>query len=244
MAATSSNHAELLAIHEASRECIWLRSVIQHIRESCGISSISDNPTLQTACDKLHNNLSQKAAVVWLFVALAITSSCTASLTSFLTIQNRDPLVTNVETLRKTRAKVGCNGNSFVVKYLENVLKFEPQNIEKIYVEDNYSVALKSGKIAANFLGVPYMKVLLAKNCKGFMVGESFKVGGSGFLFLKDASLLSDISQAVLNVSESGTLLTLEESMLKSYTYSKSEDDYVEYSLRFDIFWGLFAITL
>ncbi|XP_074364022.1 secreted RxLR effector protein 161-like [Apium graveolens] len=42
MATTSSNHAELLAIHEASRECIWLRSVIQHIRESCGLSSISD----------------------------------------------------------------------------------------------------------------------------------------------------------------------------------------------------------
>ncbi|XP_040951154.1 secreted RxLR effector protein 161-like [Gossypium hirsutum] len=29
--ATSSNHAEILAIHEASRECVWLRSVIHHI---------------------------------------------------------------------------------------------------------------------------------------------------------------------------------------------------------------------
>ncbi|KAL8155915.1 hypothetical protein AgCh_001101 [Apium graveolens] len=56
MAATSSNHAELLAIHEASRECIWLRSVIQHIRESCGLSSISDSPTVlfedNSACIK------------------------------------------------------------------------------------------------------------------------------------------------------------------------------------------------
>ncbi|XP_049370351.1 secreted RxLR effector protein 161-like [Solanum verrucosum] len=26
--ATSSNHAEIIAIHEASRECVWLRSVI------------------------------------------------------------------------------------------------------------------------------------------------------------------------------------------------------------------------
>jgi len=33
---TSSNHAELLALHEASRECVWLRSLIQHIQESCG----------------------------------------------------------------------------------------------------------------------------------------------------------------------------------------------------------------
>ena len=36
---TSSNHAEILAIHEASQECVWLRSVIQHIRQTCGLSS-------------------------------------------------------------------------------------------------------------------------------------------------------------------------------------------------------------
>lgn len=37
--ATSSNHAEILALHEASRECIWLRSVIHHIQKTCGLSS-------------------------------------------------------------------------------------------------------------------------------------------------------------------------------------------------------------
>ena len=44
--ATSSNHSEILAMHEASRECVWLRSMIQHIRESCGLSSIKNNPTV------------------------------------------------------------------------------------------------------------------------------------------------------------------------------------------------------
>ena len=34
MVATSSNHSEILEIHEASRECIWLRSMIHHIQES------------------------------------------------------------------------------------------------------------------------------------------------------------------------------------------------------------------
>nr|GEU67133.1 putative ribonuclease H-like domain-containing protein [Tanacetum cinerariifolium] len=43
MSATSSNHAEILAIHEASREC-----VIQHICESCGISSGHEAPTVYT----------------------------------------------------------------------------------------------------------------------------------------------------------------------------------------------------
>ncbi|KAF3677471.1 hypothetical protein FXO37_04804 [Capsicum annuum] len=35
--ATSSNHAEIIAIHEASRECVWLRSMIYLIREKCGV---------------------------------------------------------------------------------------------------------------------------------------------------------------------------------------------------------------
>lgn len=40
MVAISSNHSELLVIHKASRECNWVRSMIQHIRETCGLSSI------------------------------------------------------------------------------------------------------------------------------------------------------------------------------------------------------------
>ena len=54
MVATSSNHSELLAIHEASRECMWLRSMIQHIRDSSGLSPISNTTTSlyedNTAC--------------------------------------------------------------------------------------------------------------------------------------------------------------------------------------------------
>ncbi|KAM3398701.1 secreted RxLR effector protein like [Capsicum galapagoense] len=35
--ATSSNHAEIIAIHEASRECVWLRSMIHIIREKYSV---------------------------------------------------------------------------------------------------------------------------------------------------------------------------------------------------------------
>ncbi|WKA11447.1 hypothetical protein VitviT2T_028944 [Vitis vinifera] len=46
MVATSSNHLEILAIHEISRECVWLRSMIQHIQETCGLPSIRGNATI------------------------------------------------------------------------------------------------------------------------------------------------------------------------------------------------------
>ena len=45
MVATSSNHAEIIAIHEASRECVWLRSITQHIQETCGLALERDIPT-------------------------------------------------------------------------------------------------------------------------------------------------------------------------------------------------------
>ncbi|KAL0825275.1 hypothetical protein Bca101_048952 [Brassica carinata] len=38
IAATSSNYSEILAIHEASPECVWLRSMTQHVRADCGMA--------------------------------------------------------------------------------------------------------------------------------------------------------------------------------------------------------------
>ena len=47
MGVTSSNHSKIIAIHEASRECIWLKSMIHHIQESCSkLPSIKDNPII------------------------------------------------------------------------------------------------------------------------------------------------------------------------------------------------------
>ena len=43
MVATSSNHSEIITIHKASHECIWLRLMIQHLQESCKLPFIKDN---------------------------------------------------------------------------------------------------------------------------------------------------------------------------------------------------------
>lgn len=37
LAAASSNHAEIIAMHEASRECVWLRLLTQHIQKICNL---------------------------------------------------------------------------------------------------------------------------------------------------------------------------------------------------------------
>ncbi|KAF3672955.1 Aluminum-activated malate transporter 8 [Capsicum annuum] len=45
LAAISSNHAEIIVIQEVGRECVWLRSMTQHIQEMCGLSVNKDIPT-------------------------------------------------------------------------------------------------------------------------------------------------------------------------------------------------------
>jgi hypothetical protein len=45
LVATSTNHSEIIALYEASKECVWLRRMINHILQSCGIGSI-ESPTI------------------------------------------------------------------------------------------------------------------------------------------------------------------------------------------------------
>ena len=68
MVATSSNHSKILAIHEASCECIWLRSMIQHIRESCGLSCIKGDLTIF-----FEDNVAWIAWIKWCYIKGDIT---------------------------------------------------------------------------------------------------------------------------------------------------------------------------
>jgi hypothetical protein len=42
---TSTNHSEIIALFEVSRECVWLCRMVNHIITTCGISSI-ELPTI------------------------------------------------------------------------------------------------------------------------------------------------------------------------------------------------------
>nr|ABF96511.1 retrotransposon protein, putative, Ty1-copia subclass [Oryza sativa Japonica Group] len=45
LVATSTNHSEIIALYKASRECVWLRSMVNHILTSCSIGSL-ESPTI------------------------------------------------------------------------------------------------------------------------------------------------------------------------------------------------------
>lgn len=120
----------------------------------------------------------------WLFIILIVTTSFTASLTSMMTIRQLEPSVLDIETLKRTNAPVGCNGNSFIVQYLTEVLKFKHKNIRRIDSISDYPTAFKNRDIEAAFFVAPHAKVFLAKySCTGYIkAGNTFKLGGFGFV--------------------------------------------------------------
>ena len=90
---TSSNHSEILTIHEASCECIWLRSMIQHIQETCGLPSIRGSAT------KLHeDNVACIVQIKWGFIKGDITKHI--SLKFFYTHKLHEKCEIDVQQIR------------------------------------------------------------------------------------------------------------------------------------------------
>ncbi|XP_075667605.1 glutamate receptor 2.9-like [Castanea sativa] len=165
--------------------------------------------------EKINNNLTRLVIVVWLFIVLILTSSYTASLSSMLTVQKLQPNVTDIDWLKMNNLKIGCDGDSFVRNYLENVLKFKPENIVNVSSEDQYTSEFKSNNIAAAFLELPYEKVFLNKYCKGYTATiRTNRFGGLGFVFPKGSPIARDFSKAILKLSENGETKLLEDEWL------------------------------
>ncbi|KAF3442449.1 hypothetical protein FNV43_RR16365 [Rhamnella rubrinervis] len=196
--------------------------------------------------DKLHSNLSRMAMVVWLFMALVITQTYTANLASMLTLQRLEPTFSDIGVLRSSSAKIGYCRGSFVQRYLNEVLRFNLNNIKNFSSPDDYAKALRNKEIAAAFLEVPMAKLFLAKYCKGFIrVGPTYKVGGFGYVFPKGSPMLASVNEALLKVFESGKLRELEQGMLASEKCEGMEDgdDETTQSLSPNSFFVPFIIT-
>jgi len=74
------------------------------------------------------------------------------------------------------------------------------------------------------------------------MVGPIYRTGGFGFLFPKGSPLVSDISRAVLSLSEDKEMQEIENKWLSSTACTDSEANVNSNRFSIEIFWGLYAI--
>uniref|UniRef100_A0A2N9FR20 Ionotropic glutamate receptor C-terminal domain-containing protein n=1 Tax=Fagus sylvatica TaxID=28930 RepID=A0A2N9FR20_FAGSY len=178
------------------------------------LDSVNNSVISSMEGEKVYSNLTRVVVVVWLFVVLILTSSYTASLSSMLTVLRLQP-VEDIEWLKSSNSKVGCDGDSFVMSYLQNVLGFNPSNIIKVTTESDYKGHFENKSIAAAFLELPYEKVFINKYCKGYTTSAAtYRFGGFGFVFQKGSPIARDFSEAILRLSEAGILEDLEQKCL------------------------------
>ncbi|KAL7243635.1 hypothetical protein ACSBR1_015942 [Camellia fascicularis] len=189
--------------------------------------------------EKIQSNYARVVVVVWLFVVLILTQSFTASLTSMLTISRLQP---NINPM----SKVGCDADAFMSTYVQDVLKYKSENVKLIRDQDEYLKAFKNGSISAAFLEIPYAKVFTNNYCMKYtVIGSTYRFGGFGFVFQEGSPIADDVSKAILQLSENGSLKRLEEEWLTpSSECLDSQNTKNVDSLGLESFWGLFLFSI
>ncbi|CAD5181023.1 unnamed protein product [Musa acuminata subsp. malaccensis] len=198
--------------------------------------------------EKLQSNLTRFVVIIWVFVVLILTSSYTASLTSMLTVQQLQPTVTDVNQLLKSGASIGYQDGSFVAGMLKR-MGFQEQKLKNYSTIGQYAEALSNGSanggVDAFFDEIPYLRLVLSQYCDDFaMVGPTYKTDGFGFVFPRGSPLVSDISRAILNITEGERMTEIEKAWFGDPTSCPNQsNNLASSSLAFRSFGGLFLIT-
>ncbi|CAL5427068.1 unnamed protein product [Camellia sinensis] len=191
--------------------------------------------------EKLLSNLSRFVVIVWLFVVLILTSSYTATLTSLLTIQQIQ--------LASKGDYIGYQGRSLLQGVIVSNLNFKNSSLMPYNSPEEYADALSSGSVAAIIDEIPYLKIFLAKYSGSYsMVASESTTNGFGFAFRKGSPLVPEISRAIMQLRENGTLMKIEKAWFNSPStlvsmQNSSVTNGSPNRLNFDSFGGLFLIS-
>lgn len=132
------------------------------------------------------STLGRMVLLIWLFVVLIITSSYTASLTSFLTVQQLAPSIRGIDSLITSSDRIGFQVGSFAENYLSDELNIPKSRLVALGSPEEYADALARGRVAAVVDERPYVDLFLSKYCKFQTVGQEFTKSGWGFVSISN----------------------------------------------------------
>ncbi|KAL0323997.1 UNVERIFIED_CONTAM: Glutamate receptor 2.8 [Sesamum calycinum] len=198
--------------------------------------------------EKVVSNLARFVLIIWFLVVLILTQSYTASLASMLTVQKLQPTVNDVNVLIRNKEYVGYMKGSFIFGLLKKMNFDESRLVEYKSPEELDELLTKgsgNGGIAAAFHEIPYIKLFLSKYCSKYMTVEPIhKADGLGFVFPIGSPLVTDVSRAILNVTEGQTIVEIERKWLGDYKTTCDTNTLLSpKSLGLASFWGLFLLV-
>lgn len=216
-------------------------------RQCTTIFLFSFSTLFQSPQEDTLSTLGRFVMMVWFFVVMVITSSYTASLTSFLTVQQLSSPINGIDSLIASNHPIGYQVGSFAWSYMINSLNIRPTRLVPLGSPEAYADALqrgpKNGGVAAVVDELTYIELFLQKTSGFGIVGQPFTRSGWGFAFPRDSPLAIDLSSAILKLSESGELQTIHKKWFCQTTCSiqttrSSDPD----QLNPGSFWGLFLM--
>ncbi|NLR90530.1 MULTISPECIES: transporter substrate-binding domain-containing protein [Flammeovirga] len=104
--------------------------------------------------------LGRAISMVWMFIAISLISSFTATITSTLTLNQLESKINTIEDLRKMKGKIGVTAHSGAESYL---LKHQINPVSYVKPEEGLE-ALESGEIMAFLHDKPIMRYLIKEN--------------------------------------------------------------------------------
>uniref|UniRef100_A0A7N0U5J8 Glutamate receptor n=1 Tax=Kalanchoe fedtschenkoi TaxID=63787 RepID=A0A7N0U5J8_KALFE len=187
------------------------------------------------------STLGRMVLLIWLFVVLILTSSYTASLTSILTLQQLSSPIEGIDSLLNTNQMIGYQIGSFAENYLLEELNIPRNRLVALGSPEAYAEALSNGTVAAIVDERPYVDAFLADRCQFSIRGREFTKSGWGFVFPRDSPLATDLSTAILKLSENGDLQRINNQRITKSSCAKNALTQVD-QLQIKSFWGLFLI--
>ncbi|GJM98779.1 hypothetical protein PR202_ga15817 [Eleusine coracana subsp. coracana] len=169
--------------------------------------------------ERIMNNLSRIAVVVWLFVVLILQQSYTASLSSILTVEQLQPTVTTLDEVIRKGANVGYLNDSFLPGLLKR-LRIDESKMIAFDSPEEYNDALSTGRVAVIVDEIPYLKA-----------------------FPRGSPLTPEISRGILEVASSDKMAQLEKQLYGDTECPEKDDSQTSSSLTLHSFLGLFIIT-
>ncbi|KAK6121239.1 hypothetical protein DH2020_045013 [Rehmannia glutinosa] len=187
------------------------------------------------------STLGRMVLIIWLFVVLIITSSYTASLTSILTVQQLAPSIRGIDSLITSNDRIGFQVGSFAENYLSNELNIAKSRLVPLGSPEEYADALERGRVAAVVDERPYVDLFLSDYCMFQVVGREFTKSGWGFALPRDSPLATDMSTAIIALSENGELQKIHNKWLNTRACGQPSSEDSD-QLQLKSFWGLFLL--
>ncbi|KAL7592375.1 hypothetical protein Lser_V15G33370 [Lactuca serriola] len=183
---------------------------------------------------KIQNKCSKVVLVIWLSMIFIVIQIFTATLSSWLTLDQLRPLPPTFEN-------IGYQTGSFFKEHIAQKFNRSDKQLFPLKSIEEYKSALTNNQVSVIVDELPYIELFLAKYGSRYMkYGPINQESGIAFAFPRESLLLREFSKAVIKVTESQIMMETKTKYLGFSNDTSQSNQTPPQSLDVQSFIGLF----